>query len=84
MGPRLNLFPARDRVQLVPVLSESPITDRNLDFWLRILLLLIAAGIQPNPKSGVQISIRKTFSAAFKEGSFVAIQLPRLPPFALA
>ena len=35
---------------------------------------------QPNPKSEVQISIGKSFSAAFKEASFVAIQLPRCPP----
>ena len=37
--------------------------------------------IQPNPKSEVQISIENVISAAFKEASFVAIQLPRLPPF---
>ena len=42
---------------------------------------LIARGIQPNPKSEVQISIENVISGPVKEGYFVAIQLPRLPPF---
>ena len=29
VGPRLNLFPARDRVQWVPVLSERPRSGRS-------------------------------------------------------
>ena len=39
--------------------------------------------IQPNPKSEVQISIENVISGPVKEASFVAIQLPRLPPFSL-
>ena len=38
---------------------------------------------QPNPKSEVQISIENVIRGPVKEGSFVAIQLPRLPPFSL-
>ena len=41
----------------------------------------IVLHIQPNPKSEVQISIENVISGPVKEGSFVAIQLPRLPPF---
>ena len=49
--------------------------------WRMEIIRLIVRHIQPNPKSEVQISIGKSFSAAFKEASFVAIQLPRWPPF---
>ena len=44
---------------------------------------LFAQGIQPNPKSEVQISIENVIRGQVKEASLVAIQLPRWPPFSL-
>ena len=42
---------------------------------------MIVRHIQPNPESEVQISIENIIRGQVKEGSFVAIQLPRWPPF---
>ena len=41
------------------------------------------ARVQPNLKSEVQILIENVISGPVKEGYFVAIQLPRWPPFSL-
>ena len=42
---------------------------------------VVDRSLQPNPKSEVQISIENVIRGPVKEGSFVAIQLPRWPPF---
>ena len=76
-------------IKQISVMTEEDVRQTAIDQHAELLALrsqvagrirLIAAGIQPNPKSEVQISIENVISGPVKEGSFVAIQLPRWPP----